>query len=211
MRRFDAPIWRVIGSIVSWLLFSTSFTLLYLGSSVVMGLGGSCASGGPYEIAVPCPDSVALFVPLSIWTGIIAVALGIFLARGFGPPLISWAWPVLFIGLGVAFLIASAQPGGITFLFLGLMFVAMGAVPLVIEFRASPQRLFLGLTNVAGARFTEGDSARTGIAGAIRRSGDEGESIAPTGGDWSLSLGILAATVGLGVYLATLLFRSTGG
>ena len=68
-------------------------------------------------------------MPLSIFGGLAAVALGVYFTRGFGVPLVSWAWPVLFVGLGAAFLISSAQPGGITFLIIGVLFVVMGAAP----------------------------------------------------------------------------------
>lgn len=213
MSRFDPPIWRVIGSAASWLLFALCFTLLYLGSAVVMGLGGFCASGGPYVIETECPEAVVMYVPLSIFGGLLAVGIGLFLARGFGTPLISWAWPVLFVGLGAAFLIASAQPGGITFLFLGLMFVAMGAVPLVFELRSSPQRFFLGETDVAGTKFTVAGSGRPSVLGhrfGMRR-GDEDATRAATAGDWALSLGLWIASAGVGVYLATLMFAAAGG
>lgn len=213
MRRLDAPIWRVIGSIASWLLFSLSFSLLYMGSATVMGLGGFCASGGPYVIETECPAAVVTFVPLSIFAGLFAVAIGLFVARGFGTPLVSWAWPVLFVGLGVAFLISSTQPGAITFLLIGIMFVVMGAVPLVLEIRSSVQRLLLGTTNIEGAQFAVGDRVRPSILGhqfGLKR-GDEREPIPATAGDWALSLGILVVSVGLGIYLATLLFQAAGG
>lgn len=209
MKRFASPLWRVLGSIVSWLVFTISFSLLYLGSATVMGLGGFCASGGPYVIETPCPEAVVAFVPISIWTGIAAVAIGGVFAQGFGTPLVSWAWPVLFIGLGIAFLISSTVPGGITFLLIGVMFVIMGAVPLVLEFRASPQRLFLGTTNAADQRFTEGDTARWSPSQLTHYGAREsGAPVPATGGDWALSLGILVVTVGLGLYLAWLLWTS---
>ena len=151
--RFQSPIWRVLGSGASWLLFTFCFSLLYMGSALVMGLGGYCASGGAYVIETECPDAVVATMPLSIFGGLAAVALGVFLTRGFGMPVVSWAWPVLFVGLGAGFLIASAQPGGITFLIVGVLFVVMGAAPLVLELRASVRALFLGTTNVAGVKF----------------------------------------------------------
>lgn len=209
MSRFTGPLWRVLGSIVSWLLFSLSFSLLSMGSAVVMGLGGYCASGGPYVIETQCPDSVVAYVPLSIFGGLIAVAIGAIFAQGFGTPLVSWAWPILFIGLGISFLISAAQPGGITFLVIGVVFVAMGLGPLVLEFRASVQRIFLGSTNAADVRFVEGERARRSFM-QLGRWGvrDSDETVPPTAGDWALSLGILIAAGGLGIYLATLMFAS---
>jgi hypothetical protein len=211
MTRFDGPAWRVLGSFGSWFLFTLCFTLLYLGSSTVMGLGGYCAKGGPYQIEVECPDAVALFVPLSIFGGIAAVGIGIFLARGFGTPLLSWAWPILFLGLGIAFLLASTMPGAISFLICGVLFVAMGAVPLYLEVRASVRELFLGSTNAADAPFVQRDNVRPAPFRLAHRREDEPEAVVPAAGDWTLSLGILVVAVGLGLYVAMLLWRAAGG
>jgi len=212
MTRFASPLWRVLGSVVSWLLFTLSFSLLYMGSAVVMGLGGFCASGGPYVIETECPDAVVAFVPLSIFGGLAAAAIGAIFAQGFGTPLISWAWPILFCGLGAAFLISSTVPGGITFLIIGVVFVVMGAAPLVLEFRASAQRLFLGSTTAADRKFVEGGSARWSPTQMMNvGSGESTEPAPPTAGDWTLSLGILIASVALGITLATLLWSAVGG
>ena len=212
MSRFAAPQWRVLGSIASWLLFTICFTLLYMGSATVMGLGGFCASGGPYVIQTECPDAVVAYVPLSIFGGLAAAAIGAIFAQGFGTPLISWAWPILFCGLGAAFLIASTAPGGITFLIIGIMFVIMGLVPLVLEFRASAQRVFLGSTNASDVKFEEGGSARYSPTQFTHWGARETSDVAVAGpGDWALSLGILVASVALGIYLAMLLWQAAGG
>jgi hypothetical protein len=210
--RFASPLWRVLGSFVSWLLFTFCFALLYLGASVVMGLGGYCASGGPYVIEVECPAAVAYTMPLSIFGGLAATFIGGYFARGFGVPLISWAWPVLFIGLGAAFLIASTQPGGITFLIVGVLFVGMGLFPLVLEVRASIRNLLLGTTNVSGATFVQSGSGRTSFlqVGRWNRSSESEEPVAPTAGDWTLSLGLAIVAIGLGIYLANQLYASFG-
>lgn len=210
--RFQTPIWRVLGSGVSWLGFTFCFTLLCLSSAVVMGLGGYCASGGPYVIETECPDAVVATTPLSIFGGLAAVALGAYLTRGFGMPLISWAWPILFVGLGAAFLIASAQPGGITFLIIGVLFVAMGLFPLVLEVRASLQNLLIGTKNVAGVTFEQGGGSRPSYLQFGRWGKTESDDIVmPTVGDWTLALGIAIVAIGLGIYFASQLFAALGG
>lgn len=212
MRRFASPVWRVLGSFVSWLVFSLSFSLLYVGSATVMGLGGFCASGGPYVIETQCPEAVVAFVPVSIWTGLAGVAIGALFAQGFGTPLVSWAWPILFVGLGVAFLISSTVPGGISFLVIGIVFVIMGGIPLVLEFRSSPQRLFLGTTNAADRKFIESGTARWSPTQLTHfGAGDSAEPSAPTAGDWTLALGILVTSVALGITLAWLLWTAVSG
>ncbi len=61
--------------------FAISLTILYLGMRSVMGVGGFCAEGGPYQIAVHCPRGVAGMVPLSIFGMLISGAIYIFTRR----------------------------------------------------------------------------------------------------------------------------------
>jgi hypothetical protein len=191
-----------LGSAVSWLLFAMCFTLLWLVSLVVMGLGGSCATGGPYEIAVQCPDGVAAFAPLSIIGGLFAVGISFVLAGGFGLPLIIWAWPILFCGLGAAFLL-SADPTGLV---VGIVFELMGLVPLVVVVRANPQRVFLGERSAGGQPFYEGTNARGTLVApyAPHRTG----VINPRGDHWVLALGVPAVAILAGYALAQLWFDS---
>lgn len=209
--RFAGPLWRVTGSVVSWALFTFCFTLLLLGAITVMGLGGYCASGGAYVIEVECPEAVAVTMPLSIFGGLLAVAIGVFLARGFGVPVVSWAWPILFVGLGAGFLIVGVLAfagGGITFVIIGVLFVVMGLVPLVIGLKAAPRELLLGVTNAMDVAFARPDGVRRSfVPTRFRGSLPEGE-LEPTAMDWLASILLLLVSAGGGVYLANLLFAS---
>jgi len=105
----DTPLRRIAGSLIGWLAFSFFFTLLVNAAlTVMMQNGGFCAVGGPYEIAEGhgCSELVAWSAPVSIFGGLAAVGLGVWLGRGFGVPLVAWAWTILFVGLGIAFVIA---------------------------------------------------------------------------------------------------------
>ena len=195
---------RVVGSAASWFLFALSFTLLFLSGTAVIGLGGFCASGGPYQIAVQCPDSVVAFTPLSIFGGLIAVAISAFLAQGFGVPLTTWAWPILFCGLGLAFLGGFVAYQDIVGLLLGIMFEIMGLVPLVIELRGSPQRVFLGQFAVNGAQLYEGEKAKRSLM-SPKTPNPEG-AVQPTAAHWVLSLGIAVIFVAAGIQVARLWF-----
>jgi hypothetical protein len=232
MPRLTSPLWRYFGSAASWLIFTFSFTLLAVGATIVMGLGGFCASGGAYVIQTQCPDIVTLTTPGSIFGGLIAVGIGAVLASGFGTPLVSWAWPILFIGLGLAFLGSGIASGldGIVFDLLAVMFILMGGVPLVLELRADPQAFFLGTTNADGTKFISRDTGHRSIysfAQAERNQpypglqaadqdvanyglGRPADPIAPTARDWALSIGILLVFGGLGVYLALQIFAAVG-
>lgn len=214
MARLSSPLWRYLGSAVSWLLFTWCFTLLAVGASIVMGLGGFCASGGPYVIQTQCPDVVVWSTPLSIFGGLIAVGIGAVVAQGFGTPLVSWAWPILFIGLGLAFAGAGLSSGidGIVFDLLALMFIVMGAVPLVLELRASPQAFFLGTTDAGGTTFVRRDTGRRSLYRFAQTTDASPESGRPaTARDWALSLGILIVFGGLGVFLALLILGAHPG
>lgn len=194
------PVTRIAGSFISWALFVASFGVLLQIVLAVMALGGSCASGGPFEIAVECPTN-AWLAPVSIWTGLGAVALAAVLARGFGMPLLSWAWPVLFLGLGGAFLFSFVSAGEIVGLIIGVMFGVMGAVPLVIELRASARRLFLGQFSADGRQFAEGERARRGLT--LRSAPNPEGAITPTVGHWALGFGIPVLGILVGIWAAS--------
>lgn len=228
--RLTSPLWAYLGSAASWLLFTFCFTLLAGGASIVMGLGGFCASGGAYVIQTECPDVVVWTTPLSIFGGLIAVGIGVIVAGGFGTPLVSWAWPILFIGLGLTFAGSGIVSGldGIVFDLLAVMFILMGGVPLVLEFRADPQAFFLGTSNADGTPFISRDTGHRSIYSFTQSERNQpypglqaadqdaahvdskAEPIAPTVRDWALSLGILIVFGGLGVYLALQIFAAAG-
>jgi hypothetical protein len=115
-------------------LVSASLTVLFLGMRSVMNIGGSCASGGPYLTARPCPGHVAALMPAAIWGGLIFTGLYVFFAMHYGvPTIVSLAWPALFLSLGYNFFDygvrgAAGQSG---FLVAGAIFVLIGGVPLV--------------------------------------------------------------------------------
>ena len=196
----------MLGSAASWFLFALSFSLLVHVSTLVMSIGGSCASGGPYVIAVECPEGVAAFAPLSIFGGLFAVAISLFLAQGFGTPLTTWAWPILFCGLGAAFLMAFFLAGDTIGLVIGVMFELMGVAPLIIELRGSPQRVFLGQRAANGAQFYEGERAKRSLMsmGAVNPEG----AIQPTAPHWILALAITFGFGYLGYVVAGLWFGS---
>src|SRR5688500_16860458 len=132
-------------------LFVASLTVLFLGMRTVLDVGGACASGGAYEIAVPCPDT-AWTIPVSIFTGLFG--LGIYLAgvwRLPGPNWIALAWPALFLSLGWNFWEYGLDPpeafgdsgGEVGFIVCGVVFVLMGGIPLVLILKSKEGRRML--------------------------------------------------------------------
>jgi hypothetical protein len=208
MHLMNGPVARVLGSAVSWMLFTLCFTLLYQVSAVVLGLGGFCANGGPYVIETECPEAVVIFAPLSIFGGLLAAAIGLLVARGFGTPLVIWAWPILFVGLGLDFLRASFLPGGVANIVVGIVFVVMGLVPLVVVVRVGAARLLVGTTNAHERPFRDGRGPTPIFH--VGRAGDEESAVPATARDWALALGVSVPSVIVGVWLGLLLFRSVG-
>ena len=134
------PLGRAIGFLLGIAALAFCIALLWLGMRAVMDLGGFCASGGPYVIAVECPDAVLATTPLSIFGAFLAIGLILWGGAALGGSWISLAflaWPALFLSLGWNFLeYGFFPPGGDgwvwSWLFCGVLFVLMGAVPLAI-------------------------------------------------------------------------------
>ncbi|MDQ2698362.1 MAG: hypothetical protein M3Y46_06180 [Actinomycetota bacterium] len=196
------PIIRVLGSLVSWFGFAFCFSLLYLTAVTVTALGGYCASGGPYEIAVECPENVVAFTPLSIFGGMFAVLLAIVFAQGFGVPLVIWAWPILFVGLGWSFLQSFINYGDITGIVIGIMFVLMGLAPLVLALRAAPRSSIIGSVNVRGETFDR--SSENTVVWMPHARPTAG--VLPTAADYAGAVLVAVLGAGLGWYLAQLLW-----
>lgn len=198
----DAPLWRVVGSAGSWLVFGFSFTAFVLAMFAVLGVGGTCASGGPYVIAVECPDGAGFFSVLGVYGGLGALFLALVVAREFGTRLVALAWPILFVTLGAVFVIiggSAVAEGGWVFVLLGVLFLVMALVPLGLELRASAQRVFLGVRDLAGLRFRERDGARPSMTSRDRPNPPD--AIPPTRGDWTLSLALWIVPAAVGVWL----------
>jgi len=123
-----------IGIFLAVGIVSASLTVLFLCMRSVMDIGGSCASGGAFEVAHPCPGHVAALMPAAIWGGLIFTGLYVFLAMHYGvPTIVSLAWPALFVSLGYNFFDYGVRGGAghSGFIVAGAVFVLMGGVPLV--------------------------------------------------------------------------------
>lgn len=209
MQRFANPLGRFLGAAGSWLLFAFFFTGLFQVSGVVIGLGGYCASGGPYVIETQCPDAVVLFAPLGVFGMFAAVGVALLAAHDFGAPVLGWGWPILFVGLGVQFLIgALAGIGILSNLLVGILFVAMGAVPLVLILRAGGLRtLLVGNRTILGEPYA-GPDAKIRILPS--RVTGEAAPVALGAGHVALGLGIPALAAAAGVALSVLAVRAMG-
>ena len=207
LSRVDTPAWRLVGSVLAWTAFTFFFLGLYQAAAAVMSLGGSCASGGPYVIGVECPESVIVFAPIGIFGMMFAVGVALFVARGFGVALVAWAWPILFVGLGLQFLLEITGGQGIVVnLLCGIMFLVFGLVPVwfVISSKTVVPTL-VGSRRLTGERFSYDGKARRYFGLKPTEGGDE---VRPVPADWALSLGVWVVSVGLGGWLSLVAFAA---
>lgn len=119
----------------SAVVIGAALALVLQVQQVVLGLGGSCGSGGPYVTRVECPGGVG-WVGLAIPLMIVATMLGTATASGSSTPLpVFPMWAVLFGGLGIGFL-GTGETGGIV---IGAVFLLM-ALPAALLMLASLRR-----------------------------------------------------------------------
>lgn len=207
--RLDTPLGRLAGSVLSWVVFVYFFLGLFQVAGIVMGLGGSCASGGPYQIEVECPEAVIWFAPGGIFGMFLALGISFF-ARGFGVSLVAWAWPILFIGLGIQFFAGVTSGQGIAVNILcGTLFVVMGAAPVwfVISSRTVVPTI-VGARSITGDRFVYDGKARRYFGLTPTEGGAEAN---PTARDWAISVGLWVVSVALGAWLSLLTFAALAG
>ncbi|MBX3283878.1 MAG: SHOCT domain-containing protein [Acidimicrobiales bacterium] len=123
-----------------------ALTLIFRSARSVMEIGGSCASGGPYVAATPCPKGVPWLLVGSIWGGLALALVVSVSASRVGAPEVAWlAWPGLFLSLGWNFWEFGLDPpsgDGVVWgwIVCGAMFVAMGAAPVLLAAVSSEGR-----------------------------------------------------------------------
>lgn len=195
----DAAATRVVGSALGWFSTALALTLLYRSADALAALGGYCARGGPYVVAVECTDAIALFMPVSIVGGLLLLAIGTALAQGFGTPVWLYAWPGLFVSLSIVFFRTFLLGGDAVGLFLGLLFLVMGLAPLALIVPAAPQRMLIGRVDAQGSAFWEAHPARPHLL-SWRAPEAPGVNRA-SASDWALSLGIAITASAFGMWL----------
>ena len=123
-----------IGSLVGIAGVAFSITLLSQSMRAVEAVGGTCGSGGPYQIRQPCPHGVGATFPLAIVGGLVFLGLFAACAGERGRRAAMLAWSALFLTLAWNFFdygLKGGSAGGSGFLVSGVVFVILGVVPLV--------------------------------------------------------------------------------
>lgn len=117
--------------------------VVFMGMRAVLDIGGFCAEGGPYVIGTHCPEGVPLLMMLAIPGLFLFGGLMVWRGSPIGGPYqaaVFFAWPALFLSLGWNFLDYGVFPPGGEglawgWLICGVLFVAMGGIPLWIVLR----------------------------------------------------------------------------
>lgn len=126
--RQSTPYVSIVVTYVCVLLIGMGLAWSFLSMRAVAGVGGSCASGGAYEIATPCPDGswlIAIAIPMML--------IAMFAGSGFGmsigaPATLLPLWALLFTSLGWNFLEFGFTDGvEVGFIVSGVLFWAMAA------------------------------------------------------------------------------------
>ena len=105
----------------------------------VGAVGGSCADGGPYVSAQPCPDGTGTAMVLVLGLAFLCVVGTLWGASVLeAPQPVLLGWPALFLTLGWNFLedglVDPPEGAGISggYVFCGVLFWVMGAAPLLL-------------------------------------------------------------------------------
>ena len=133
----DPTLWvtAVIGCVT---LVSLGVVSTFLGMRAVLDVGGSCADGGPYVSAQPCPDGASLVaagVPMMVILGMAGSGAAMVISA---PTLLLPMWIFLFGSLGWNFLEYGAFRGHIEVgsLVCGIVFELMALPVLVMVIKA---------------------------------------------------------------------------
>ncbi|MCW2796083.1 hypothetical protein [Nocardioides sp.] len=134
------PYKRLTSLFLCVILLALALTWTFLGMRAVMDVGGSCADGGPYVSAQPCPGGswmLALSIPLLVIVAMIGSGVAIGLSA---PGLLIPMWGLLFGSLGWNFLEYGAFSGDLVWgwIICGVVFELM-ALPTV--FLMVPSRI----------------------------------------------------------------------
>ncbi len=118
-------------------------TMLQLAARGMMDLGGFLATGGAYVIAHPAPDWSWIWPVSFVGVWVFVIAHAVFASRAGGFNLVLPTWCALFLWAGASFLQYGFDPpgrGGLDWGWLvsGVVFVAIGALPLLLLLPQSP-------------------------------------------------------------------------
>jgi hypothetical protein len=159
--RRHLPMTGLLGCV---LVVAIGLVWTFRGMRAVMDVGGSCASGGPYQVAQPCPDG-ALLISVAIPV-LVGATLGGSLLAGWlsAPTLLLPMWAALFGSLGWNFLEYGLGDGIVWgWLVCGVVFELM-ALPALAFLVAGGRLVAPSLSDPAGPEAARGPGPATWYA-----------------------------------------------
>ena len=133
--RSAAPLWQLPVLVLSVITTTIMLVWTYLGMRAVMDVGGSCADGGPYVSAQPCPDGATLLsvaIPIMLVAVFAGSAVAVLLQA---PTILLPMWAGLFGSLGWNFFDYGLNSDGgevVSWIVCGVVFWLMAAPALYL-------------------------------------------------------------------------------
>jgi hypothetical protein len=190
---------RLLGSVIAWFSLPISFILLSWVGISTASIGGSCASGGPYAIAVQCPESDAAQAAVAVILVFVAI-LGFALSSGFGVSLLAIGGFAVFGGFGALFIAGWVGQLLSSGLIVGGVFVLFALALLGVWLWAAPRSVVLGTMRVTGERYYSTEQAYDDI---LRIDPERAATLVkPRPIDWLLSIGVWLVAAGAGTAVA---------
>ncbi len=127
---------RSLATFVGLAGVTVALVWLFESMRAVMAIGGSCANGGPYVVAVPCPHGTALTTTGAVIGGAVMAAVYTIFGLRVGPRITLLVWSALFLSLGWNFLdFGLRAPSGSTdrigWLVCAAVFAVLGGGPML--------------------------------------------------------------------------------
>lgn len=188
---------RILGSVIAWLSFPFVPILL---SWVILSAGGqSCASGGPYQIAVECRESDGSQVAAAVILAFVAI-FGFALSSGFGVSLLALGVFAIFGGFGAQFLVSFAQGTMSSGLIVGIAFSLFALLFFGVWLWAAPRSIALGSIRATGQKYYSSEQAYDDI---LRIDPEKAATLVkPRAIDWLISLAVFVVAAGTGTFIA---------
>ena len=121
---------RALLTVVAVLLLALTVTWFLVGSWAQMAVGNSCATGGPYVIANPCPHHTTSLVLGGMFLSVFVALAGTMVSLGVGAPnLVVPYWTFTLGGLSVQLFAQGVDDGWVVGWVVGAGMFLLFAVP----------------------------------------------------------------------------------
>lgn len=126
---------RHLAAAVALGALAAALTTIVVEAAAIMRIGGSCATGGPFEVTQRCPGHSVALLPAGFLGGVVAGLSHVWFGRGPGPKPIALSLPALLLALGWGFVDTALGPNAsdvnvVAYLAVATVFGVLGGLPL---------------------------------------------------------------------------------